>query len=394
MNVEMPERPKEREVPTLEMLSASQIAAIRSIPAHSEAVVPVIEAYRPAEIFLSQERYDLEQEKVFNGLPVPIALSVLIPKPNQVVAVDSYGKNILLARAKDGIVRAFLNACMHKGSKLIEDAEPQSRSRLVCPYHAWTFALNGKLVGVPRAETFANLCKESRPLAELACVEKGGIIWVGLDRNRSYDFTAIDEQLVADFEALNLPRMHLYGRKLFDLNANWKLVLEPFLEGYHVQRLHANSVGPMFADVNSRVTILGRNIRQISGKANYTPDILDVPGENIHKTVTHAYQVFPNMVVVTSPYYISTMILAPRACGRTVVDYSMLTREEPNNAKAKELFARSYDMILSVFGGEDFRAAEISYEGLQSGALRDLVYCGLEEMIPRYYDVLEGILKE
>jgi len=382
------ERPG-RVVPTLESLSDSQIQAIRSIPSHEDAVDRPLKASRPAEIFLGQERFDLEQEKVFNALPVPLTMSAVVPNKNDVVAIDSYGKNILVTRAKDGKVRAFINACGHKGAKLIEDDQPQSTSRLVCPYHAWTFGLDGRVIGVPRAETFEGLCKDDRALRALACEEKGGIIWAGLDPKREYDFSCLDDELAEDFEAFNLPRMHLYGRKQFDLKANWKLVLEPFLEGYHVQRLHANTVGPLFADVPNRWDLLGRNIRQVSGKANYEPSVLEQPGENIHKTITHAYQVFPNLVLVTSPYYISIMIIAPRAPDRTIVDYMMLTREAPDNEKAHKLFSTSYEMILNVFGTEDYRAAEISHEGLASGGLDDLLYCGLEEMVPLYYGVLE-----
>lgn len=391
MTAETETPPVQRRVPTLDTLSDSQIKAIRSIPAlNSDAARPrAIQASRPVSIFLDRARYDLEQEKVFRSLPVPLSLSVMLPQPGTAVAVNTYGTDVLLTRAKDGVVHAFLNACTHKGSQLIECGEPKTTSRLICPYHAWTFALDGRLIGVPRSETFTGLCKENRPLAQLACQEMGGIIWVGLDRNRRYDFSSIDSQLVTDFEALNLPRMHLYGRKIFDLKANWKLVLEPFLEPYHVQRLHAKSVGPLFVDNPGVHHVLGRNIRQASGKTNFTPEVLDAPGENIHKSMTFAYQVFPNMVVVTSPYYISAMILVPRGVDRTLVDYMMLTREAPDNPKAEELFSRSYETILSVFGGEDFRAAELSHQGLSSGAIDNVIYSGMEEMIPLYYGMLE-----
>ena len=247
-------------------------------------------------------------------------------------------------------------------------------------------------MAVPREETIANFDKTERGLAELACREAGGIVWVMLDRNAEPDFRGMDDLLAADMEAFDLPRMHVYGRKTFDLAANWKLVQEPFLEGYHVQRLHARSVGPMFADVPNVTDVLGLNIRQISGKVNFTPDCLDIDGENIHKSVTHAYLVFPNTVIVTSPYYISVMFIIPRGPGRTIVDYIMMTRGKPDNEKAEDVYRRSYEMILNVFGGEDFRAAEISHAGLSSGAMTDVVYCGLEETIPLYYDILERFL--
>lgn len=381
-----------KRIQILSDLSESQIAAIRKIPSHDKAKPKAIEASRPVSNFLSQEHYDLEQQKIFRRFGVPVTVSALLPKLGSALAHDGYGVPLLLTRDKEGKVHAFLNACMHKGSKLIEDCEPHKAGKLTCPYHAWTFALDGRLVGVPREETLKNFDKSKRGLAELACREEGGLIWVMLDRNAEPDFSNLDGQLSSDLEAFDIPRMHVYGRKTFELDANWKLVQEPFLEGYHVQRLHARSVGPMFADVPNVTDVLGLNIRQISGKVAFTPECLDIEGENIHKSVTHAYLVFPNTVIVTSPYYISVMFIMPKAPGKTIVDYMMLTRSAPDNDKAKELYQRSYEMILGVFGGEDFRAAAISQSGLESGALEDLVYCGLEETIPLYYEILERFL--
>jgi phenylpropionate dioxygenase-like ring-hydroxylating dioxygenase large terminal subunit len=376
---------------TLEDLSGGQIEAIRQIAPHDQARALAIDERRPTSIFLDGQRFAEEQSRVFRRFAAPVTVSALLA-PGSALAHDYYGTPLLLTRDKEGKVRAFLNACMHKGSKLVEGCDAHKANKLTCPYHAWTFALDGRLLAVPREETIANFDKSSRPLAELACKEAGGLIWVMLDRDANPDFSNVDGALTADFDAFQLASQHVYGRKRFDLNANWKLVLEPFLEGYHVQRLHARSVGPLFADVPNVTHELGLNIRQISGKANFTPDCLAIPGENVHKSVTHAYQIFPNTVLVTSPYYISVMFIIPQTTEKTIVDYMMLTREAPDNDKAKELYQRSYEMILNVFGGEDFRAAELTQAGLQSGALKDVIYCGLEETIPRYYRILERFI--
>jgi phenylpropionate dioxygenase-like ring-hydroxylating dioxygenase large terminal subunit len=374
---------------TLDMLSPGQIAAIRRLPSHDNAPIVAIEATRPASIFTSQARYDLEQTKVFRKSAVPVMLSAMIAEPGMAVAHDGYGLPLLFARDREGVARTFLNVCRHKGSKLLEGCDPLKASRLTCPYHAWTYALDGRLAGVARAETFVNLDTASRNLVEMPSREAGGFIWVMLDRHAEPDFSGMDPLLIEDMDAFGIGDAHIYGRKTFHLNANWKLVLEPFLEGYHVQRLHARTVGPLFADVPNVVERLGPNIRQTSGKAQFSPADLDIPGENIHKTVTHAYQVFPNTVVVTSPYYISVMIIIPTGVRTSTVDYYMLTRLPPDSPKAEEIYQRSYEMILGVFGGEDFRAAEISQVGLESGALDDVVYCGLEATIPIYYEYLE-----
>jgi hypothetical protein len=108
--------------------------------------------------------------------------------------------------------------------------------------------------------------------------------------------------------------------------------------------------------------------------------------------VTHAYTAFPNCVVVTSQYYTSVMILMPVAPDRTRVDYFMLTPGPATTPKAEEVFARSFKLIIDVFAGEDFRAAEISQSGLNAGVPSEVVYCGLEANIVHYYDALDRLI--
>ena len=116
------------------------------------------------------------------------------------------------------------------------------------------------------------------------------------------------------------------------------------------------------------------------------------PNANVHKLVTHAYTAFPNLVIVTSQYYVSAMILMPYGPDRTIVHYFMITPEEATSPKAEEVFERSYKLIIDVFGGEDFRAAQITQAGLSTGYPTETLYCGLEENIVSYYDELEKLL--
>ncbi|ENZ83998.1 aromatic ring-hydroxylating oxygenase subunit alpha [Caulobacter vibrioides] len=393
MDVVAERKPEHRKVTTLAALNANQQAAIRKIPAEVDAVVEPLEATRPNAIFTGQARFDAEQARIFRRFPVPVTLSALLPEPGMVTAHEGYGVPLMIARAKSGEIKAFVNACQHKGSKLLEDCEVHKRGRVTCPYHAWTYGIDGKLIGVARNEAFLNLDKDKRGLVELPAREWGGVIYVQLDGNPNPDWSQLSDQIAADFASLGIPDAHVYGRKTFELKANWKVILEPFLEGYHVQRLHAASIGDLFQDAPNIVDMFGVNIRQVSGRIGYVPAMLDEdPAQNIHKLVTHAYTAFPNCVVVTSQYYTSVMILMPRAAGRTTVEYFMLTPGAPTTDKAREVFARSYELILNVFGGEDFRAAEISQVGLEAGVPRETVYCGLESNIVRYYEALEALL--
>ena len=385
-------KPRERKITRLADLTASQQTDIRLIPAEKDAVNVPLAAERPNAIFTGRARFDTEQEKIFHRFPVPVTLEAVLPETGSVVAVEAYGMPLLVSRTRDGEIKVFINACQHKGTKLIEDCEVHKQGRMTCPYHAWTYGIDGKLIGVARADMFKDLDKSQRGLKQLPSCVWGGVVYAQLDGTQP-DFSNLSEDFASDFEALGIPSAHVYGRKVFELKANWKLVLEPFLEGYHVQRLHAASIGELFVDAPSIVKTCGANIRQVSGRVGYYPAMLDEnASDNVHKLVTHAYTVFPNLVIITSQYYISAMILMPRDVDHTTVHYFMLTPEPATTPKAEEVFQRSYELILNVFGNEDFRAAQISHAGLATGVPETTIYCGLEENIIRYYDELEKLL--
>jgi phenylpropionate dioxygenase-like ring-hydroxylating dioxygenase large terminal subunit len=382
---------------TLNDLTASQIDAIRSIPAHDQVEFPAIRATRPTSMFTDEAYFRKERERIFRRLPVAITPSAMIVEPGSIMAHHGYGLPLLVSRDRHGIARVFLNVCMHKGATLLHECTPQKRGRVTCPYHAWTWALDGNLIGAARAETFADLDKQQRNLVELPSREAGGLIWAILDRKAPADFSNLNDEVIADLDALQLGQQYVYGRKTFELNGNWKQVIEPFLEGYHVQRLHSQSVGPLFADVPTVVTRLGNHLRQTSGKVQFKPADLETEGaRNIHRIVTHAYLLFPNTVIVTSPYYMSIMIIMPTAVGKTQVDYHMLTLNRADNPQAEQLYKTSYETVLNVFGNEDFAASETCYTGLNTGALDDIdvVYSGLERCIPMQYETLDKYMAD
>ena len=133
-------------------------------------------------------------------------------------------------------------------------------------------------------------------------------------------------------------------------------------------------------------------MRQTSGRGHFKPEMLEDTSLNIRKIVTHAYNIFPNVVIVTSPYYISVMVIMPRSASESSVDYYMLTDSPPDNPKAEELYEKSFTIIQDVFGNEDFKASETCQTGLSSGAIPDVIYCGMEAAIPMFYEGIENAL--
>ena len=380
---------KGKREPIKRQLTESQLTAIRSIPDHSNPMVPTQEDSRPYTVYTDPERFLREQASIFEQLPVPVTVSALLPEAGAFVANDIYGVPLLLSRDRDGKVHAFLNVCRHRGAKIIEGCDPVKAGRVICPYHAWTYGLKGELVGIPRQETFPSLRKEDLGLIELTCHEAGGLVWVCLKKGISTPMLEGSDAIDADLKALGLDGMSLYGHRTYDLKANWKLVLEPFMESYHIQRLHRNTVAPLFTDNANLMDFFGLHSRSVSGRIEFVPSEVDLSSDRLHKTITHAYNLFPNTVIVTSPYFISVMIVAPHGVDSTVVEYFMLTPEPADSPKGEDLFARSYAYQDEIFR-EDFGAAVIQQAGLAIGGIDRVHFGGLERQIGPFHTAVES----
>jgi hypothetical protein len=139
------------------------------------------------------------------------------------------------------------------------------------------------------------------------------------------------------------------------------------------------------------MTWMGEHLRQTAGKVHYEPGVTDLSTDALHKNITHSYYIFPNTIIVTSPYFISTMILMPRAADRTIVQYSMLMPQPIRNAKAEDLFARSYAFQDEIFQ-EDFGAGVMQQAALSSGALETVRYGGMETPIGPFHVGIEKYL--
>lgn len=345
----------------------------------------------PASVYIDPEYWAREKAAIYDRLPQILCPSALLPEAGMAVPHDATGRPLLITRDKDGVAHVFLNVCRHRGTRLVEGNDVQCTKKLVCPYHAWTYSVDGRLLALPRPDTFPGLEKDGYSLVELPSCETGGLIWF-CPREETADFT-LAQTIGADFDALGMGEQVLFRRKTHEVAGNWKLIMDAFLESYHVTRLHAKTIGPFFKDGATSGDMIGPHARSAVGRLEDMDkvDLTDMAA--LRRVVTYAYQLLPGALIIPSPDYINVMVMMPQAHDRTLVEDFMLIPEHPTTDKARDHWERSWALLDGgVFASEDFRAAELGQQGLATGAVPELTLGTLEGGIKRYHETVEAAL--
>jgi phenylpropionate dioxygenase-like ring-hydroxylating dioxygenase large terminal subunit len=339
----------------------------------------------PADIYTSREHYEAELDALFLNEPLVLCLSGALPEPGTYFTVDLCDTPVLLTRNQDGKVRAMANMCRHRGVRLV-DGYGKGR-RLTCPFHAWSYDLDGNLVGVPVAEGFEGMCREDKGLIELPVAEGYGLV---IGRLRPGPPVDVDEYLgpgltdefamldFADWAPYSDPHVH-------EVAANWKVTLDTFRENYHFNVLHKTTLAGYAYGGVLTFDPFGRHLRNASAirSIDALKDVPDEEWEDAAQHFSYQYALFPNTSLTFDARHIELWQILPVDESRSVVVHTAYLR--PNLTEAER--AKAVDMAPwiceTVVDGEDFWVAGRTEPALSTGML-DTVVFGRNEPAPQH----------
>ena len=325
--------------------------------------------------------FDREQQAIFEGDWLCVARGDDIGQPGQFLRVAAGRESVLVVRQRDGGLRALLNVCRHRGARVCSEESGHVNRYLRCPYHAWSYELDGRLAAAPNLAKMPDIDRAERGLIAVAAREWLGYVWICL----AQDPPSFDERVVgavsgrlgsaAAIEAYRLDSLAVGRRIVYDVAANWKLIVENFMECYHCATIHPElvSVLPEFAGGYAAQYYVGHGAAFADRVAGFTVDGSSgfgrLPGladdqDRKYYAITIRPQVFVNLV----PDHAILHRMTPLAPDRTTVVCDWLF--------SPDVIDSGSDVSLSVelfdrVNRQDFDACARTQPSMSSRAYRD-----------------------
>ena len=331
----------------------------------------------PVSHYFSRARFDAEIA-LLRRSPIPFCPSAALPEAGSFIARTAAGTPLLVVRDNEGVVRAFINACRHRGMQ-VASGEGCSKT-FSCPYHAWTYGLDGRLRGIPGEDAFPDIDKATHGLVPLSAREAGGIVYVQQQGD-------IDPEIMATARDYFGPGQAYFQNSEVTDDANWKLITETLLEGYHIKSLHNDTFYPFGYDNTNLVETFGNNSRiiypfqRIEALRGLPPEQRRLDG-----VVTSLYHLFPNASVAVLSKHTSLTIMEPLSPTRTrLVSYYVMHSDTPDRPITLEAAQRDVAFVNESGQEEDRAAARAIQETLTTDANSHLTFGYFEKAIVHFH---------
>ena len=322
----------------------------------------------PAASYTDPTRWQLEVDRIFKRVPLALGFSCELREPGAYRALEIMGTPVLITRAEDGVARAFVNMCSHRGAIIVDEGCGSAKG-FKCPYHGWSYDPEGRLISVFDAKNFGDIDKTIYGLTPLPTAERAGIIWVSLSRDLDVDidtFLAGYDEVLDD---LGFANCHIVGRQNLE-GPNWKVAYDGYRDLYHIPILHKNSFG---ADAAYRADYYsyGSHVRMVSPKAY--AKLADLPEEDWQtEDLLHGvWTIFPNISIAAfdaggKVYMVSQMFPGANP-GESVTTQNFLHTQPPDEEQPAKI-AGVMQFLNAVVGGEDYYTGLRVQKALKTGA--------------------------
>ncbi|MGF1598904.1 MAG: aromatic ring-hydroxylating dioxygenase subunit alpha [Acidimicrobiales bacterium] len=343
--------------------------------------------------YVRADRLDAEVDKLFSGLPVLACMTPDVPRPGDYMTLSIADVPVLVARGEDGVVRAFRNVCRHRGA-CVAEGRGHTDKTFMCPYHAWSYRLDGSLVAMTHRAGFAGVDKTEHGLTPVACGEAAGFVFVHLDGEpATFDAAAWlggarEELATFGFENYFRTETRTTTREM-----NWKLMFDTFGEVYHVQHLHRNTIHPLIQSDNALYDAWETHGRM--AVARWPLDAyVDQPRDewDLLPAATLVYHMVPNTVVIQQVDHLEVYQIFPDGPNRCTGVVSLYAPEEPTTDKARDYWKKNFDLLMQVTETEDFVMCEQMQRAFAAGAQEYIQFGRNEPALTHYHRTLDRLL--
>ena len=340
----------------------------------------------PLGYYRDPERFRRELD-LCRRTPLALAPTAQLPNPHDFVVREVMGTSVLLSRDADGVARAFLNYCRHRGGKPAQGCG--NARRHTCPYHAWSYDSAGRLTGLPGPAGFDQLEKDDYGLVALPTEERHGLVWVVLTAGDPIDVAAHLGPLDAELAAWDLGSAEYLTEREIEADVNWKAAIEAFAENYHFPYVHKNSIVGQNTVANTAIYD-GYGLHHRLGfaspwidAARNDPDITDPLAYMVF-----IYWIFPNLTLAMSPVGIEILDILPAVVGlgtttttthapaqpdRCVLRHGwMATHPTPDDA-TRSGYLELYEAVHAAVVDEDFGVLPGCGQGARDGQHEHMV---------------------
>ncbi|HKN90528.1 MAG TPA: aromatic ring-hydroxylating dioxygenase subunit alpha, partial [Acidimicrobiia bacterium] len=315
----------------------------------------------------------LEQDRIFDKVPVLAAHVSELPNAGDFVTIDLPGNRVLVVRQEDGTIRAFVNVCRHRGACLV-DEESGHRRVFSCGYHGWAYNCDGALRTVPYADTFGPLDRAEYGLIELPCEERYGLVWVIQRPGGPIDVAAwMGPEMDEILTGYHMERFEVVRMDRFDERMNWKVAEDAFIDGYHLKFVHPNSAGPYFYTNIRVVRDFGRHVRAITPR-KVIDQIRFTPDAPIDPYVTVGNFLMPNTTILRhSDHYESlTFVPHPTDPNRSRIDVRLVVPPVTSDEE-RALWEKNWDILVKTVIMEDLPLNRSLQRALGGRGLKPLI---------------------